>query len=108
MTLMDPRERAIRRSLALHEAVRNVVKEDSSQLDKARARVAKWLETGLVHDDYAQAWRDLLARPFAEICDALVERSERMNDLRQVSPFAGSLTARERWKILREATREAR
>lgn len=77
--------------------------KDSSLLEVARARVSTWLETGAVHADYARAWRDLLARPLDAICEALVERSERMNDLRQASPFAGALGARERWSILRGA-----
>ena len=104
---MDPRERAILRSLALHGAVRKALTRDSSRLERARARIASWLETGSVHPEYARAWRDLLAKPLTEICEALIERSDRMNDLRQASPFAGVLGARERWSILRGATREA-
>jgi hypothetical protein len=52
---------------------------------------------------WAEAWLALLARPMEELCQALVEPSERMHDLRQVSPFAGVLEPRARWQILRDA-----
>jgi len=40
--------------------------------------------------------------PLSELETALAERSERMHDLRQVSPFAGILDARTRWRIHRD------
>jgi hypothetical protein len=49
----------------------------------------------------------VLARPLVELQAALREPGERMTALRQVSPFAGALPPRERWRIWRE-TRTAR
>jgi hypothetical protein len=37
-----------------------------------------------------------------DLLRALVEPSQRMHELRQVSPSAGALTARQRWQILDE------
>ena len=69
-----------------------------SLVEAARARVNAWRE---VHSRYVLAWRQILTRPPAEIAALLVEDSERMTMLRQVSPFAGVLDARTRWEIWR-------
>ena len=50
---------------------------------------------------YAEAWSELLDGPLDDLVRALLERSERMHDLRQVSPFAGVLDARTRWRLLK-------
>jgi len=71
-------------------------------LDVARARVETRLKDGSVARHYAQAWRDLLARPTEAIAAALVDPGEHARELRQVSPFAGALDPRTRWRIHRE------
>ena len=68
----------------------------------ARARVRAWLDDGSVGRSYAEAWRVLLDRPLEDLITALGDASERMHDLRQVSPFAGALDPRTRWRIHRE------
>lgn len=78
---------------------------DPTLVDRARLRVVNWLQSGSVHRRYAEAWRMLLDRPLPELVAALPEISEQMHDLRQVSPFAGVLDARTRWRIHR-AVRE--
>lgn len=47
---------------------------------------------------YAE-WREILARPLTEICSLLTSNSENARRLRQNSPFAGVLDAREVWEI---------
>jgi hypothetical protein len=91
---------ATERSRALHSAVALRL-ADGIILARARARVAAWRENGDVHPRYAVAWAELLLLAETDIARRLVERSELMDDLRQVSPFAGALGARERWQILR-------
>lgn len=91
------------RSLAFHAAVAARLREDPRVLAKARARVEGWLETGRVHPEYAEAWTALLARPLDELCDALVVDDERMRTLRSVTPFAGAIDPRARWRIWRDA-----
>lgn len=44
-------------------------------------------------------WQDLLMRPLQEICDVLSSDTEESQRLRQNSPFAGVLSAREVWEI---------
>jgi hypothetical protein len=97
--------RAERTSLRLHEAVAQRALTDHELVERARRRVATWLEDGSVARPYAEAWAKLLAAPIADLAAALCEQSERMHDLRQVSPFAGALDARERWRLRREAAR---
>ncbi len=69
---------------------------------RARARVEFWLlSDGPEHEVYARRWLDLLSRPVDEIAVALVEDSQPMRDLRQVSPFAGVLSDEERVATIR-------
>lgn len=44
-------------------------------------------------------WREILKRPLEEICELLCSGSEEARRLRQNSPFAGVLTAREVWEL---------
>jgi hypothetical protein len=57
---------------------------------------------GRIDDRYATAWLDILDRPVPEVRRALSADSPRMRDLRQSSPFAGTLTEAERRKIFAE------
>jgi hypothetical protein len=104
---VSPSEITTARSLALHEAVCRAIERDADTLRAARARVDRWIAGGSVPRPYAEGWSRILAGSPAEVCSALVERSERMNDLRQVSPFAGTLDARERWRVLRDVERRS-
>lgn len=90
------------RSRVLHGRVADKLKADGRVLSAARNRVDRWLEDGSVHPRYAEAWKDLLAEGPEVIARRLTEASEEMDALRQCSPFAGALDARERWAILRE------
>jgi len=47
---------------------------------------------------YAE-WRELLGRPLEEICSILTSDDEASQRLRQNSPFAGVLDAREVWAV---------
>ena len=71
----------------------------------ARARVEQWRDEKTVADYYVDGWAALLREDEDVLRSALVEDSERGHTLRQVSPFAGVLTPRERWAILRELAR---
>lgn len=51
-------------------------------------------------------WRELLNRPLEEICAVLTSENEAGQRLRQNSPFAGILSAREVWE-LKQSFRQA-
>lgn len=98
---MDGHRTAERRSLAYHAAIAKRLRSDPAALESARARVTAWSGTERVHPRWIEGWRSLLDRDLATIEAALVDPSEAMTALRQVSPFAGALTPRERWQIWR-------
>jgi hypothetical protein len=96
---------AVERSLALHAEVARRVVADPTVLARARARVEGWGAERSVPDRFVTAWREVLAASPEHIARVLVEPTEAMHELRQVSPFAGALSPRARWRVLREAAR---
>jgi hypothetical protein len=98
----DLRVRNEERSIALHQAVAERLREDPGLIDRARDRVDAWLTEGLVHRVYGEAWRDLLSGPFDRLLAVLTRDDDDARTLRQCSPFAGVLDPRTRWRILRE------
>jgi hypothetical protein len=94
-------ELAEKRSLAYHGEIASRLSGDPDLLVRARSRVESWLSSAAVARFYAEQWRDLLGRPRAEIELALLDAGEPMRMLRQVSPFAGALPPRDRWRIWR-------
>jgi hypothetical protein len=95
------------RSLAYHRAVASRLLADASRVERARTRVDVWLALGEPHPEYAREWRRVLSLPVADIVAVLTDASEPARALRQVTPFAGFLTPRERWAIWREVKRAA-
>jgi hypothetical protein len=98
---MPPELLVIERSIALHAEVAERLRLDPALLERAKGKVRGWLEEGSVAGPYARAWATILERPLEEILHQLVERSEQAHDLRQVSPFAGVIDPRTRWRILK-------
>jgi len=94
-------ELAEKRSLAYHGEIATRLAGDAELLLRARSRVESWLSSAAVARFYAEQWRDILARSQAEIQLALLDTGEPMRMLRQVSPFAGALPPRDRWRIWR-------
>ena len=98
---MNEHRLAEERSLALHRAVADRLANGSAVLERARTRVHKWLENGEVASYWAKEWDRVLSKPLAEIQAFLVERSEHATAMRQMTPFAGAIDARTRWRIWR-------
>jgi hypothetical protein len=93
---------AERRSLVFHGRIAQQL--DQQTLAAARQRVDKWLRRkGPVPLIWAEQWRTLLARPIADIKDAIVQDNEPMRELRQNTPFAGSLSEPERMRLVSES-----
>lgn len=89
------------RSIAMHRLI--VERLDAGVLERARARIGRWLvEDGPVDRRWALQWEELLDLPVGKLKEKLVEDSEDMRDLRQSTPFAGVLREDERRKILEE------
>lgn len=105
-SMVNAHRLAEERSLALHRAVAERLAADPEVLERARARVRSWVDSGEVAPYYAKAWEDILRRPVQAICAFLLEDSDRARALRQVTPFAGAIDPRTRWRIWREVREE--
>lgn len=97
----------IERSLALHREVAVRLRDDPKLLTVAIDRVDRWLDEGSVESSWALAWKRLLAEGLDSVVSVLTEQSQSAHDLRQVSPFAGVLDPRTRWRILRACSSPA-
>ena len=102
---MDLHKLAAERSLAFHRVIARRVTQDPAVLERARQRVQDWLAQ-TPDRPFAREWEKILAGNAESVAAFLVDRSELADELRQSSPFAGVLDARERWRIWRE-TRES-
>lgn len=93
---------AERRALAYHQAV--AARLDDRLIREARERLSRWRRTDAMHPAYAERWEEVLARPPEEIARIITSEGPDARDLRQSSPFAGSLHEDERRRII-EAVR---
>jgi len=104
---MDAHRLAEERSLALHREVAVMLRRDPARIRDARDRVRSWLADGSVAEPYARAWSDLLEGPLDALLAVLHDEGERARALRQVTPFAGCVDPRTRWRIWREVRERA-
>lgn len=86
------------RSLAYHRAVAQRL--DRAAIDEARHRLRRWRREGRIDSRYAERWEALLDGPPSTIRRVIGQDSQSSRDLRQNSPFAGTLTAQERRRVL--------
>lgn len=91
------------RSLELHRVVAAKVRRDPALLDRVRRTLERWRDPGdrSRSEPYLAEWDRLLALGLEPVLAAAVEESERAAALRQCSPFAGVLTAAERFAFLK-------
>ena len=93
-------ERLEARSLALHSAIVRKMDRDSDLLRIPKRNLKRWRARSVSPAPiYLDEWNRILRRPWAEIAEFLVSRSEDAIRLRQSSPFAGVLTVAERKRI---------
>jgi len=94
------------RSRAFGEAIAARLKEDPRRIERARANIARWLESA---DPGVRAvlleWRELLNGPMDDLLNVLTRMDDRCIRLRQSNPFAGELPPHERNSILRRFAR---
>lgn len=89
-----------RRSLAYHRAVAEVLASDPEAIARAR----RWLAQHRGKHPHARAlfdlWGEWLMLPLEELLSKILSTSEIARSMRQVSPFAGTLSAAERRRVL--------
>jgi hypothetical protein len=107
LAAMDPHALAQARSLALHRAVLARVEAEPGLLDTVRARLDAWLLDTSKPQHYVRIWRRLVDGAPEELRAALTSEDEEAIALRQTTPFAGVIDARERWRIWNEVREQA-
>lgn len=95
----DDHRRADLRALAYHRAVAKRL--TPAMVDSARRRLERWRAEDRIHPRWADEWVKLLSEPLARIREVIGEDGRHAADLRQSSPFAGTLSDHERRQILR-------
>jgi hypothetical protein len=90
--------RAELHSLAYHRAVAQHLDEEIVR--DAQDRLARWRSQSRIDPRYAQRWQTILAKPPAQVARLIGEDTPRMRDLRQSSPFAGTLSEPARLRAL--------
>ena len=91
------------RSLAFHRLIAAKLRSHPALAEKARANLARWLETCSAGAKPALLeWQLLLSGPFDDLLAFMEATDERATRLRQSSPFCGILTEEERLAIIRQ------
>lgn len=92
--------RSARRGLAYHQAVASRLTQE--MVADALYILYRWREQGRIDPRYAEPWERVLDLPLRGVRDAITAIGPDADDLRQNSPFAGSLSEPERRRVLAE------
>jgi len=107
---VPPTTREDRRSLALHEAIAQRLLEDpEGVLRRARRTLTLAMKRHPGAQALLEEWDLVLGLPLPDLVEVLRDPRPRARELRQVTPFAGVLSASERTRVYRafEASEEA-
>ena len=99
---IPPLTREDRRSLALHEAIADVLREEPGPtLRRARSTLARMARRNPGAAPLLAEWRRLLRGPVEDILEVLRDPRPSARELRHVTPFAGLLSAGKRTAIIK-------
>ena len=90
------------RSLEYHRVIASRLADHPEILVAARTWIHQQRSRSSRSQAYLDRWAEILALPTPHIQQALLDPGEEARALRQCSPFAGLIAARERWQIWRE------
>ena len=100
---LPPLTREDRRSIALHAAISARLQEDpKGVLARARASLKRMHRLHPAARPLLEEWRLLLRRPLSALIPVLLDPASWSRELRQVTPFTGVLSARERTEVYRK------
>ena len=100
VTLVPTLTREDRRSLWLHQAIAAKLGDDPhAALLRARRNLARMSAAHPGAAPLLREWQRIVRRPLPDIVDVLLDPRPHARDLRQVTPFAGILSARERAEV---------
>jgi hypothetical protein len=97
--MLSDHRKAEQRSLRYHAAIAERLTNDPAIVVRAKQRVERWLADGSVARHYAEGWQAQLTAPLESLRAFLIDPSETARAFRQVSPFAGALSPRDRWAL---------
>jgi transcriptional regulator with XRE-family HTH domain len=104
---VPPLTREDRRSLHLHRRIaQRLMADPEATLQRARANLAKMRAENPGAAPLLDAWACILDWPMHAIVAEMTNPSQWHRDLRQVTPFAGVLSASERASVLSEFRRQ--
>ena len=96
----SPLTREDRRSIALHHAIaRRLVADPERVLAQAQQNLTRMKVAAAGGSQLLEEWRVALRRPVAALLPLLTDPAPWARELRQVTPFAGVLSASERSEV---------
>jgi hypothetical protein len=102
----SPMTREERRSLALHRAIADRLRADpKAVIARAKKTLGLMLRGSAGASPFLREWKVLLERPTDALASLMTDHDPWARELRQVTPFAGILTASERARAYREFAR---
>jgi len=97
VVFVAPLTREDRQSLALHRAIAKQLQRDPEPVLQAAEKNLERMSKQHPHaHELLDEWRHILARPIESIIETMNDPSVHARDLRQVTPFAGVISAAER------------
>lgn len=103
---VSPMTREDRRSLYLHAAIsRRITEYPDAALRRARQNLQTMAKANRAASPLLREWRRILDAGVERVQSVLADPGEQARDLRQVTPFAGMLTAGERQEAIRSFRR---
>ncbi|MDA1073606.1 MAG: helix-turn-helix transcriptional regulator [Proteobacteria bacterium] len=98
--------RSDKRSLAYHRAVLQVIRMDpATVISRARTQLTFLSDLHPHASGLLRRWHSWLDLSIEDLANRLLDVHEDARDMRQISPFAGVLSASERARVLREFQR---
>lgn len=102
-----PMSREDRRSLAWHRAVvRHLEEHPERTLSLARRNLERWSASGSGGQALRERWTRWLELPPPDLVVLVLDPGAVGREMRQVSPFAGALSAAERARVIRAFRRD--
>jgi hypothetical protein len=91
------------RALELHWVIAARVRTNPELVARARAKLDAMYKRGVLCSAHRDAWAVLLDGDRDALASAMLEESDRGQELRQVTPFTFVVGARERWLLWKSA-----
>lgn len=91
-----------RRSLEMHRLIAAKIRAEPELFVIASRNIERWSHTATRSRAYLDEWSRILSAGMAAALAFATEDSEHATELRQSTPFAGVLSAQERWEFLKK------